>query len=118
MINAVRVYQFARLKKDETLEQKVFARNWIRPTFEQVQDRAKEIRQTIFDIRSARTRGIHAYYRNAPNACTMWGGCSFQPICSSRTADAAQLIAAGSFKTRHWFPYEELGGAKRFEVKL
>lgn len=118
VINAIRVYQFATLKEGETLTEKVFSRSWIKPTFEQVQDRAKEIRETIIDLKSARTRGINAFYRNAPTACGMWGTCSFQPICSSRTADVAQLIAAGSYKTKHWFPYEELENAKRFEVKL
>ena len=118
VINAVRVYQFATMKAGETLKEKVFARSWIKPTFEQVQDRAKEIRETIIDLKAARTRGINAFYKNAPAACTMWGGCSFLPICSSRTADVAQLIAAGSYKTKHWFPYKELENAKRFEVKL
>ena len=118
VINGVRVYQFCRLKEGETLEEKVFARNWIRPTLEQVEDRAKEIRETIIDIKSARTRGIHAFYRNAPNGCTMWGGCAFQPVCASRTADAAQLIAAGGYSTKHWFPYDELEGTKRFEIRL
>ena len=118
VINGIRVHQFSRLRKGETLEEKIFARNWIRPTPDQVQDRAKEIRETIIDIKSARKRGIHSFYRNAPNACGMWGSCSFLPICSSRTADTAQLVAAGGYGTKHWFPYEELEGARRFEVKL
>ena len=118
IINAIRVYQFKQIKKNETLEEKLFARSWIKPTFEQVEDRAKEIRETIADIKSARLRGIHAFYRNAPNACGMWRGCEFRPVCSSRTADVAQLIAAGSYKTQHWFPYDDLKPARRFEVEL
>ena len=118
VVNVVRVYQFATLKEGENFDEKVFARTWIKPTFEQVQDRAKEIRETIIDMKAARTRGIHAFYRNAPVACGMWAGCTFQPVCSSRTADVAQLIAAGSYKTKHWFPYAALEGARRFEVKL
>ena len=79
VINAIRVYQFKTLKKEEIFSEKVFVRSWIKPTFDQVEDRAKEIRETILDIKTARTRGIHAFYRNAPNACTMYRGCEFQP---------------------------------------
>ena len=118
IINVIRVYQFKKLKEGETIDEKVFARSWIKPTFDQVEDRAKEIRETIIDIKAARTRGIHAYYRNAPNACGMWAGCEFQPICSSRTADTAQLIAAGSYEIKHWFPYADLEPVKRFEMRL
>ena len=119
VINAIRNYQFKKdMKKGEKLEEKIFARNWIKPTFDQVQDRAKEVRETIIDIKSARLRGIYAFYRNAPNACGAWRGCEFLPVCSSRTADVAQLVAAGSYQIRHWFPYDDLKPVKRFEMVL
>lgn len=116
LVDVTRVYQFKSMSPDLS---ELFVKVPTMRNQNQIDWRKKEVAETIKDIKSARERGIHAYYKNAPNACTMWGGCMFLPICKANDAGTAQMIAHANYKQEVWHPYDtelDLGSAKQFNI--